>query len=159
MSEKMSQQRVEDPPQRSLIHGCKEACSLAPRPKTNPSTDRFPYRARYTGPGAHSDVASAAGPHLLRILSALCPHYSRSLSALFPLHLRSLSALFPGISALLPQSFRGLWLCQFKWEDWPRLWATKDWCIQLWCCYSIPCQCVVCCWCPPSPFFRGPVNT
>ena len=56
-------------------------------------------------------------PQRDRILSALCPHYSRSLSALFPLHLRSLSALFPGISALLPQSFHSLWLCQFKWED------------------------------------------
>ena len=91
------------------------------------------------GPGVHSDVASAAGPHLLRILSALCPHYSRSLSAPFPRHLRSVTVFphcfrcisvvfphcfrcisavfpvcFPGISALLPQSFRGLWLCQFK---------------------------------------------
>ena len=45
----------------------------------------------------HSDVASAAGPQLLRILSrstmsALLPY---SLSAPFPQHLRSLSALFP----------------------------------------------------------------
>ena len=58
--------------------------------------------------GVHSDVATAAGPHLLRILSAPCPHYSRSLSAPLPLHLRSLSAT---VSAASPQSFRDCFHC------------------------------------------------
>ena len=30
-----------------------EGTSLGPRPKTNPSTDRFQYRARYTGSDIH----------------------------------------------------------------------------------------------------------
>ena len=56
---------------------------------------------------------SAPFPQHLRSVTVF-PLHLRNLSALFPLHLRSLSALFPGISALLPQSFRGLWLCQLK---------------------------------------------
>ena len=90
---------------------------------------------KYGGPWVHSDVASAAGPHLLRILSALCPHYSRSLSAPFPQPLRSVTvfphcfrcisavlytALFPRylrtVAAVLPRSVHA-GHDQFKWED------------------------------------------
>ena len=70
----------------------------APVQQGSPGTRLLLYnraRERYGGPGVHSDVASAAGPPMFRIVSALCPHYSRSHSAPFPQHLRNLSALFP----------------------------------------------------------------
>ena len=63
----------------------------------------------YGGPGVHSDVASAAGPPMFRIVSAMFPQYFRSLSALFSQHLRSVSALKLSprtVPAVFPQSFR-----------------------------------------------------
>ena len=57
----------------------------------------------------HSDVASAAGPPMFRIVSAMFPQCFRSLSVLFPHHLRCVTALKLSprtVPAVFPQSFR-----------------------------------------------------